>query len=131
MLPDINAEQRMQTGRGQKRILIGARNDLESVVLLVVAEPAPAGSLHAHRSSAQAVDHVLMRAKVSFDEISQRTSWLASSLRAQGLPENGVVQMTTAVESQSRTQGDDSIYIILGKPNKTFKLMRNIKIKNL
>lgn len=68
MLPDVNAD---DGGVGQERVLVGGGDDLETLGLGVVAEPAPAGSLDAGSLGVHLRDELVDGAEVLLDLVGE------------------------------------------------------------
>ncbi len=117
MLPDINAEERDQTSGGLERVLVSSGSHNKAVVGLVESQPAPATALNTDRNGGDGVLEALEVAVLSSNSILQLTiSEVSTSLVGgdQVLPENGVVQMSAAVELDDLLEGNDGRDILLG-----------------
>lgn len=112
VLPNVDAEQRNESCCGLQRILIGALNDLEMTVLLVQSEPGPAASLDSDSGGLQLRLQVVHRIEVFDDSILQSIGW-HWLLRRQIIPENAVIDVATAVETQCPLQGDNLVGVLL------------------
>lgn len=112
VLPHINAQQRHQAGGRLQRILVGARRHLQRLRLRIVAQPAPAGALHAHRAGDQLLLERLEAAEVGVDLGAQVGADLGA-VRRQVLEEDLVVEVAAAVEAQRILQPDDLGGVVL------------------
>lgn len=68
MLPDVNAD---DGGVGQEGVLVGSGDDLETLGLGVVAEPAPAGALDGGSLGVHLVDELVDGAEVLLDLVGE------------------------------------------------------------
>lgn len=103
MLPDIDSKQGNETGGGLQRILIGQRSQLQFVCLLVVAQPAPARTLHGYGERTKLLLELIEALPLRLDGVLQ----IFAGRRLVGreiLPEDSVIYVATAIESQSRRQ---------------------------
>ena len=75
--------------------------NLEFMLRAIVDEPAPAGAFDSHSFAVEYVQHVVDVAVLSDDGIEEwaRRRSTAVSLRAHGIPEDFVVQMSTTIEA--------------------------------
>jgi len=109
MLPDINAN---NWGVREERILVGGGDDLKTLGGCVDAEPAPSRALDTSGSRVELFLKVVERAKRTNDSILQGTvveNTAVSTLllrRSQVLPEQTVIDVTTAVELEGSLESD-------------------------
>jgi len=110
VLPDINADEGNQ---GQERVLVGGGGDLDAVGLGVNTEPAPAGTLNTQSSGGELSLEILKTAEGLNDGLLKRAigedTTVALTLGIGGceiLPEEGVVDVTTAIELQGSLESD-------------------------
>lgn len=133
VLPHVNTQQRDQASGGLEGILVGSGGDSQSLVGLVPTQPAPSRTLHTDGGIGHGSLEVLQRAILGIDQVLQITgTQLSATLggRNQVLPENGVVQVTTAVELDVLLQGNDCRSIILG--DSISKLLRcNVQVVDI
>jgi len=103
VLPDIDAEERDQAGGGLQGILVGQGGQLQFARLLVEAQPAPAGALDRHGQRGQLLLELLEALPLRLDGLLQIIAGLGLVGR-EVLPEDGVVDVATAIETQGRSQ---------------------------
>ena len=132
MLPGVNAKKRNELANDRVLVLrrvsyrkhvrtriytysIGADANLTSV--LVLDKPSPATSLDTGKSGVHLVLELIQATVGVVDSSSKSTGrrlTTTSALGSQVLPEEGVVQVATAVEVDSRLEGNLGSNIILG-----------------
>ena len=110
VFPNVNTEKRDKTSSGLERILIGAGGNLKTAGLGVETKPTPSTSLHGDGGRRHLLLHLLHSTERFGDGSLQGTAGLdrAGSLGGKVLPEQGVVQMTAAVEFECPFQADDA-----------------------
>lgn len=109
MLPSINANNRDMGAIDN--VLVRLSNDIESTSLLVLNNPGPAGALDTSKLAVDVANELVKRAIVlsnSLAELRVSSRGLTATLGRRGkvLPEERVVDVATAVESDSRGQVD-------------------------
>lgn len=114
MLPGVNAEEGLKvTGDG---VLVGSGNDGQSASVLVLDEPGPAGALDTGEGSVGLLLEGLEGAKVLVDGSQKLALGLTTTALTVGskvLPEEGVVDVTTAVEVEERSLSGSSLGVAL------------------
>jgi len=110
MLPDINTDDGDEI---EERVLVGSSGDLKALGVHVVSEPAPSGTLNTSGSRVEFLLEVIDATKVAVDSIFKGTVFEGTTVslalgRGGGevLPEEGMVNVTTAVELESSLESD-------------------------
>jgi len=110
VLPDVNAD---DGNVRQQRVLISSCHNLKTLGRRVIAEPSPPGSLNSSGGRIELRNQFFNAAEVGDDGLLQRAVLqsaavsLAFGLRwGEVLPEQGVVDVATAIEFESRLEGD-------------------------
>lgn len=101
------------TGSGFQRVLVRTGSNLQSFGLLVIAQPSPARSLYGHRSRFHFLLEVVQSLQVAIQQFLQLGRRIRP-IRREILPENGMVDVATAVELEGTTQLNDLGSLILG-----------------
>ena len=136
MLPGVNTEEGLVLANNRVLVLIkklalssflftiilsgstyGVCADANLASLLVLDEPSPAASLDTSESSVHLVLELVKAAVGAVDGLGQSTRWgltTASLAGGQVLPEEGVVQVTTAVEVDRGLEGNLGRDVLLG-----------------
>jgi len=103
VLPDVNVEQRHDVGDGGDDVLVGRGSESQLLLLSVVDQPAPSRPLDCSSLCAEHLLERLVGAKTFFDNICQLAAFFGRGTilnRAEGVPEELVVDMSTSVEAQ-------------------------------
>jgi len=110
MLPDIDTN---DGDMGQERILVGSGDNLQALGGGVQAQPSPSRPLNTKSGSVELLLEVVEAAKRLVNGVLQRTGLQNASIslvlrcsRGKVLPEQRVVDMSTAVELESSLEGD-------------------------
>ena len=101
VFPDIDVDDGSQVGaQVRDQILVDGRAELQRVFRHVVRKPAPATALDGGSSLVKHLDELLVAAPASDDGIVERARvrQCTVNLRAEGVPEELVVQVTATVE---------------------------------
>jgi hypothetical protein len=114
VLPGVDTEEGLKVaGDG---VLVRSSNDGQSASVLVLDEPGPAGALDAGEGSIGLLLESLEGAKVLVDGSQKLALGLTTTALAVGskvLPEEGVVDVTTAVEVEKRSLSGSSLGVSL------------------
>ena len=103
MLPDIAAEERGAGAVHQRIVLIRSGGDSELAVL--DDEPCPAAAEAGDTSLGEGFLEGIEGTEGRVDRGSEVTGWSATGVRAHDVPEEGVVEVTTAVVADRATDG--------------------------
>lgn len=107
VLPSVNSNNgHIRSSHG---VLVGSGDGLQSTVLLVLDNPSPSGTLDTSQLGVDVANQSVQRSKAVLDGIVQSRSLLGGlsstlALGGQVLPEQRVVNVTTAVEVDQRQQ---------------------------
>mmetsp|Transcript_21286 Transcript_21286/g.50234 ORF Transcript_21286/g.50234 Transcript_21286/m.50234 type:complete len:270 (+) Transcript_21286:127-936(+) len=109
MLPHINAKKWDKASSGLERVLIGTGGNFQTAGLGVEAQPSPSASLNGNGGRRHLLLHLLHTTKRLVDGGLKGAAGLnrAGALRRQVLPEQGVVEVASAVEFERSLQSDD------------------------
>ena len=110
MLPHIQHQQWGEV-HGSVALLIGQLLNEQATSNVVVTQHGPAGTLQAECCCGEVRLELLEGTKVAVDSLRELTGWLAATVRAQVLPEDGVVGVATQVESQVLGQCTDAVWV--------------------
>lgn len=106
MLPDVDPQKRRQADSCTWVLVRGGRN-LERTRSLIIPKPAPARALHGDGLRGKLFLKLGERAKVTLDELKELSVRRRTVLRrGKVLPENGVVDVPSAVELDRSLKGD-------------------------
>lgn len=114
VLPGINSQKRLQVS--SDRVLVGAGDNAEGAGGLVLDEPSPPGALDTGESSVGLLLEGIKGAKIVVDSSEELALGLTTTALAVGgevLPEQAVVDVTTAVEVDKRSLSGSSLGIAL------------------
>lgn len=115
VLPGINTEKGLVLANNGVLVGVGADTDLAG--LLVLDEPGPTAALNTSQRGVEIVLELIEAAVGAVDGLAEGAGGgltTAGALGSQVLPEEGVVQVTTAVEVDRRLQGNLGGDITLG-----------------
>lgn len=114
MLPGVNAEEGLKSA--SNRVLVRSGDDGQSSRVLVLDEPGPSGALDTSKGGVGLLLEGLKGAKVFVDsshELTLRLTTTALAVGSKVLPEERVVDVTTAVEVEKRSLSGSSLGIAL------------------
>lgn len=110
MLPDINPDDRKDM---EKWVLVRSSRQFQAVGGGVESKPAPARSLNSKRRLIELLLQIVEAAKIAFDGLLERSilqdpacSFLYFSRRSKVLPEQRVVDMSSAIEFECSLKCD-------------------------
>mmetsp|Transcript_359 Transcript_359/g.660 ORF Transcript_359/g.660 Transcript_359/m.660 type:complete len:226 (+) Transcript_359:1743-2420(+) len=106
VLPDIDSEQGLQSGRRLHGILVGEGDHVDHLGLWIVNEPSPSGSLNGNGLGAHLRNHVVQASESSLNGSLERASGWELALGGEILPKQGVVDVSAPVELESALQGN-------------------------
>lgn len=114
MLPGVNTKKRLKSA--SDGVLVRSGDNGQSARVLVLDEPGPAGALDTSEGSVGLLLERVEGAKVLIDSSQKLTLGLTTAALAIGskvLPEERVVNMTTAVEVDQRSLGSSGLGVVL------------------
>ena len=114
LLPRVDTEDGAELAN--HRVLVGICLDLDAASLRVLHQPCPSAALNACERSVEFLLESVKAAIVGVDGSSESARWWLTTTLVGGrevLPEQGVVNVTAAVEVDERLQGNLSLDILL------------------
>ena len=107
MFPSVDAEQRLIPTNDRILVGVGLNRDVPS--LSVLDQPGPARALNSRESSIELLLEIFqttIRSVDSLRQLARRRLATARVLGSEVFPEEGMVEMTAAVEIDQRLEGD-------------------------